>query len=310
MSKLPTKQFQKLVPKLREKGFYKEQKQRPIAWAEYTLAQVEDAKASLLFIRETVDSCNSLDLQRQVGRPLTDPKILAKAILFCEFLGLPERQAQGWLDLLGPFLGIYQHLDDWVIGESYNHPEVIYILKQVFEKSKTSDKILSGDGTWIETSRKQNYESQKKCGELLVTVIDSREIVQEYSLGGKSERKAMREIVIKLNGESLCLDAGFIDRELTNKINELGMKPFIFPKKNTILNGSVAWKYMYLSLLEDTQAWLKEYHQRSHTESFHSSFKRVFGILTKRRQATQLSQIIARIIIHNQRRQNYFSKLA
>ena len=310
MTKLPTKQFQKLVLELREKGFYKEQKQRPIAWAEYTLAQIEDAKTSLLFIREAVDACNSLDLQGKVGRPLTDPKVLAKTILFCELLRLPERQSQGWLELLGPFIGIYEPLDDWVIGEAYNHPEVTYILKQVFEKSKTSDKILSGDGTWIETSRKQNYESQKKGGELLVTVIDSREIVQEYSLGGKSERKAMREIILNLDGESLRLDAGFIDRKLTNKINELGIKTFIFPKKNTILNGSIAWKYMYLNLLEDAQEWLKEYHQRSHTESFHSSFKRIFGILTKRRPAIQISQVIARIIIHNQRKQAYFSKLA
>ena len=120
----------------------------------------------------------------------------------------------------------------------------------------------------------------------------------------------MRKMVLKIDGESLRLDAGFIDRALTQKIQELGMRPFIFPKKNTKLNGRIAWKYMYLSLLEDTQTWLKEYHQRSHTESFHSSFKRVFGILTKRRPTTQLSQVIARIIIHNRRKQAYFAKLA
>lgn len=310
MTKLPTRSFQSLVPKLREKGFYQEQEPRPILWHEYTLVQIEDAKASLVFIRDAVDACHTLDLEGQVGRPLTNPKNLAKAILFCELLGLPERQAQGWLELIGPFLGIYESLDDWVIGEAYAHPEVTYLLKQVFDKTKTSDRILSGDGTWLEISRKQNYETQKKGGELLVTVVDSREVVQAYDLEETSERKAMRKIVLRLEGESLRLDAGFIDRALTKKISELGMKPFIFPKKNTLLKGSLAWKYMYLSLLEDTQAWLKEYHQRSHTESFHSSFKRVFGILTKRRPVTQLSQVIARIILHNRRRQAYFSKLA
>ena len=162
MKRLSHKQFQTLVPKLREKEFYKEQKQRPILWQEYTLAQIEDAKASLVFIRDSVDHCHSLNLEGQVGKPLTDPKVLAKAILLCELLGLPERQAQGWLEILGPFLGIYVPLDDWVIGEAYNYPEVAYILKQVFDQSKTSDKILSGDGTWLEVSRKQNYESQKK----------------------------------------------------------------------------------------------------------------------------------------------------
>ena len=120
----------------------------------------------------------------------------------------------------------------------------------------------------------------------------------------------MRKLIFEVEGDSLRLDAGFVDRALTKKINELGMKPFIFPKKNLTLNGNLAWKCMYLSLLEDAQAWLEEYHQRSHTESFHSSFKRVFGILTKRRPLTKLSQIIARIILHNRRRQAYFAKLA
>jgi transposase len=88
------------------------------------------------------------------------------------------------------------------------------------------------------------------------------------------------------------------------------MTPFIFPKKSVVLNGSLAWKIMYLSLLDDIQAWLEEYHQRSHTESFHSSFKRVFRIVTKRRPTAKLVQVIARIILHNRRRQAYFAKLA
>jgi len=310
MTKLPTKQFQQLVPKLREKGFYEEQEQRSISWSEYTLTQIEDAKATLIFIRDTVDSCHNLDLANQVGRPLTNPKDLAKAVLFCEALGIPERQAEGWLGLLGPFLGIHEHLDDWVIGEAYNRPEVTYILKQVFDQSKTSDKILSGDGTRLETSRKQNYESNKKGGDQLTSIVDSREIVQAFDLNGKQECRAMHLLIEQVDGESLRLDAGFLDRVLTHKIVGLGMVPFIFPKKSVVLNGNLAWKYMYLRLFKDTQVWLEEYHLRSHTESFHSSFKRVFGIITKRRPITKLVQVITRIILHNRRRQAYFAKLA
>lgn len=295
---------------MREKGFYKEQEHREIHWREYTLAQIEDAKATLIFIRDAVDSCHSLDLVGQVGRPLTDQKSLAKAVLFCEALGIPERQAEGWIDLLGPFLGIHEHVDDWVIGEAYNRPEVAYILRQVFDLSKTSDNLLSGDGTHLETSRKQNYESNKKGGNQLTSIVDSREIVQAFDLNGKQECQAMHLLIEQVDGDSLRLDAGFVDRILTRKIAELGMVPFIFPKKNVVLNGSLAWKCMYLSLLEDTQAWLEEYHQRSHTESFHSSFKRVFGIITKRRPTAKLVQVIARIILHNRRRQAYFAKLA
>src|SRR3989344_3554644 len=240
MRKLPNKQFQQLMPQLREKGFYQKQEQRSIAWREYTLTQIEDAKEALAFIRDSVDRCLSLNLECQVGKPLTNPKNLAKAVLFCELLGLPERQAQGWIELLGPFLGIYEPLDDWVIGEAYNRPEVAYILRQVFDQSKTSDKKLSGDGTWLEVSRKQNYESHKKGGDALTSIVDSREVVQAFDLNGKQECQAMHLLIEQVKGDSLRLDAGFVDRILALKIVELGMVSFIFPKKSVVRNGSIA----------------------------------------------------------------------
>ena len=284
MTKLPTKQFQKLVPKLRERGFYKHKELRTIFWSEYTLAQIEEAKETLKFIKNTVDVCHQLNTKGKVGRPLTDPKYLAKAILISEFLQLPERQSQGWLDIIGLSVGIYHHLDDRVIGEAYNNPEVLYILKQVFHLSKTSDGKLSGDGSGLETSRKQNYESNKTSGEYITNIIDSREIVQAFDVSGKQEREAMHKLIEEVEGDSLRLDAGFVDRELTKEIVNKGMIPFIFPKKNLKLNGSSAWKNMYLDLYSDVMKWLEEYHQRSHVESFYSSFKRRNGIIMKRRQ--------------------------
>lgn len=310
MTKLPTKEFQELVPKLREKLFYPSQVPRKISWPEYNLSQVEEAKEMLIFIRDIVDRCEYFNVKGKRGKPLTDPKILVKAILVCEFLDFTERQAEGWLDIIGPFIGIYDHLDDRTIGDAYDKFEVIYILKQVFDKSKTSDGILSGDGTGIETSRKQNYESTKKSNSYLTSIVDSREIVQAFNLDGKHECQAMHELIKEVKGNSLRLDAGFNDRNLVTEISELGMTPFIFPKKNNMLNGSLAWKKMYLSLFYNVIQWLKEYHQRSHTESFHSSFKRKNNLLMKRRPTCKLSQITARIIIHNQRKHSYFNRLA
>lgn len=310
MARLPTKQFQKLVPKLREKGFYEHKEFRPIFWSEYTLAQIEEAKETLCFIRNAVDECNQLNPKGRVGRPLTDPKDLAKAILISEFLQLPERQAQGWLDIIGLSVGIYQHLDDRVIGESYDNPEVLYILEQVFHLSKTSDGKLSGDGTGLETSRKQNYESNKTSGEYLTNIVDSREVVQAFDISGEQECKVMHKLIEEVEGDSLRLDAGFVDRELTNVIANKGMIPYIFPKKNLKLNGSPAWKNMYLSLYNDVMKWLEEYHQRSHGESFYSSFKRRNKIIMKRRPTARLSQITARIILHNIRKLTYYNKLA
>jgi len=305
--KVINRQFRRLVPKLREKGFYKSQEKRPIHWKEYTLSQVEEVRIldKITLLIDSFDAKNT----KSFGRPATNPKDLAKAILVAELLSLPERQAQGWINLLASKVGIKSILDDRTIGRGYSRLEVLEILKQVFEKTKTCDGTLAGDGTGLETTRKQNYESEKKKTEnYMVSIVDSREIVQAFEINNK-ECISMHSLIKEVKGKSLCLDAGFIDRELTREITELGIKPFIFPKKNLNLNGSIHWKRMFLDLFYDTQNWLKEYHKRSHTESFHSAFKRKNKPLMKFNSLSKLVQLTARIIIHNLRKQSYYSAL-
>lgn len=305
--KVINREFRRLVPKLREKGFYKSQKNRMIKWKEYTLSQINEVKLldKIKNIVDTFDAVNAVSF----GRPPTNPKDLAKAILVAELLGLPERQAQGWVNLLASKVCIKSFLDDRTIGRAYSRLEVLHILKQVFEKTKTSNGKLMGDGTGLETTRKQNYETEKKkTDNYLVSIIDSREIVQAFEMNNK-ECPTMHSLILEVKGTSLCLDAGFVDRELTRKISELGIKPFIFPKKNLDLNGSIYWKNMFLELFNNTQEWLKEYHQRSHTESFHSSFKRKNKPLMKFNSFSKLVQLTARIIIHNLKKQSYYSRL-
>lgn len=306
---LPNQEFRQLVPLLREKGFYESEEPRKISWPEYNDSQIEEAHDTLKFIRDSVDEAAYMRTPGKAGKPLTDPKVLAKAVLACEALGFTERNAQGWMQLIGPFLEIREHLDDRTIGDSYDKSEVLYILKQVFEKTKDSDGILSGDGTGLETSRKQNYENDKKTGDYMTSIVDSREIVQAFDISGEQECKAMHKLIEQVYGNSLRLDAGFNDRELVDKIAEKGMAPYVFPKKNNDMNGRLAWKLMYMGLFLDVMAWLTEYHLRSHAESFHSSFKEVYGQITKRRVTSKLSQVTARIILHNRRRLSYFEKL-
>ncbi len=310
MPKLPNKQFRQMVPLLREKDFYESEEPRPISWPEYNISQIEEAKETLEFIRNAVDEADPLIIKGKAGKPLTNPKSLAKAIIASEALGLTERNAQGWLTILSPFLGIDEHLDDRTIGDAYDKVEVVHILKQVFEKTKDSDGRLSGDGTGLETSRKENYENDKKTGEYMTSIVDSREIVQAFDVSGEQECRAMHKLIEEVYGDSLRLDAGFNDRELVRKIADRGMIPYVFPRKDNNMNGRLAWKLMYMELFLDVMGWLTEYHIRSHTESFHASFKTRYGIITKRRPTSKLSQVTARIILHNRSRLAYFSRLA
>ena len=309
MTDLPNMEFRQMVPLLREKDFYEPELQRVISWPEYNLSQIEDATRILDFIINEVNKTEYLERKGKRGRPLTDPKKLAKIILVAETLGLPERQSQGWSKILGPYVGVNE-IDDRVIGEAYNNIEVVHILRQVFNNTKNSDGMLSGDGTGLEKSRKDNYESAKKYSSYMISIVDTREVVQAFQLGERGECKVMKQLINEVDGESLRLDAGFNDRELVKMIAEKEMIPYVFPKRSNKLNGSPAWKNMYLELFYDVMTWLTEYHQRSHSESFHSSFKRKNRLLMKERNLAQLTQVLARIIIHNNRKIAYFSKLA
>ena len=255
MTRLPNEEFRQLVCLMREKEFYESEEISPIDWPNYNLSQIKEAKETLNFIRTQVDETEVLLLKGKAGKPLTNSKSLVKAILVSDALGLTERNAQGRIEILGPYVGINEHLDDRTIGDAYDKVEVLYLLKQIFEKTKESNGTLSGDGTGLETSRKQNYETARRAGNYMTNIVDSREIVQSFDIY-----------------EQEC-------------------------------------KAMHMDLFLDVMAWLTEYHKRSHCESFHSSFKTRYGIITKRRIISILCQVTARIVLHNRRRLSYFNML-
>ena len=309
----PNKEFRALVRyanearKNKRMKFYQHKKPKEINWSAYTLSQINDAKETLLFIKREVDKC--IMPPRKVGKPITNPKVLAKAVLMCEALGFTERKAEGWLEIIGPFVGI-RKLDDRVIGNAYNKLEVAFILKQIFDKNKKSNGKLMGDGTGLETSRKQNYcDDKKSTKEFLTSIIDSREIVQSFDFSGKNERLVIDSLVEEIEGDTLCLDAGFNDRDLVRKIVAKNIIPYVYPKKINRINGGNGWTEMYLDFFTDVIAWLTEYYQRVHCESFHSAFKRVYGIVSKIRMHSKFVQVCARIILHNRARLSYFKKI-
>ncbi len=313
--KLPNEQFRKLVSLLNEERkdkkkknrVYTYRKPRKIDWVAYNISQIEGIKEALNFIKNEVEKCFLPPIK--VGKPI-DVRLYTKIVLLCELFGLTERNAQGFIELFGSSAGIYEKVDDRTIGNAYEKREVAFILKQIFDKRKNSDGILSGDGTGLETSRRQNYgEDKTTTKEFLTSIVDSREIIQAFDFSSEDECKAMFDLIEKVEGESLRLDAGFNCRELVKKIAELGMLPYVYPNKKNKLNGNLAWKEMYLEFFTDVIFWLQEYYQRVHCESFHSSFKRVFGVVRKVRGHSKFIQVMARIILHNRARLSYFNRM-
>jgi transposase len=307
-NKLPNVEFRRLIKSTRDPEFkkqiYEAQEQRKIDWSAYNLSQIKQIKETLNFIRDSVN----YSFCPKVRSNAVSPRDLAKAILIAEMAHSPERKAEGWIEILGPYVGIYKGIDDWVLGDGYSRPEVARILYEIFLATRDSDGILCGDGSGLEKTRKQNYASNKENGTYMTSIVDSREIVQAFDITGRGECKVMLELIKIVSGDSIRLDAGFNCRELAKAIEDLFMTPFIYPKSINNLNGDNSWKLMYLEFFLDIYAWLKEYHQRSHSESFHSAFKRVYGEVTKVNYTARFVQITARIILHNFRRLSYFNR--
>jgi len=310
--KYPNKEFRKLVEFINEgredksKKIYEDKEPKKVDWKAYNFSQINNIKESLTFINEEVEKC--FLPPRKVGRPF-DVKLYTKVVLICEMFGLTERNAQGFIEIFGHTAGICEKLDDRVIGNAYNKKEVAFILKQIFDKRKDSDGDLMGDGTGLETSRRQNYgKDMTSTKEFLTSIVDTREIVQAFDFSGEDEKDAMLDLIEQVKGEKLKLDAGFNCRELVKKIAEFGMIPYVYPYKSNKINGSETWREMYLEFFTDVIFWLQEYYMRVHCESFHSSFKRVFGIIRKTKPHSKFVQVIARIILHNRARLSYFKK--
>ena len=113
---------------------------------------------------------------------------------------------------------------------------------------------MNGDGTGLERSQKENYEStkKKKAEQYMTSIVDSQEIVQAFDISGIQECQITHELIKNVNGKSLTLDAGFNDRKLVSEISLLGMKPYIFPKKSNNINGNIYWQKMYLDFYYNT----------------------------------------------------------
>ena len=171
---LPNVEFRKLVKSTRDPGFKKEiyeaQEQREIDWPAYNLSQIKQVKETLNFIRNIVNS----SFAHSVRSNATSPKSLTKAILISEMIQSPERESEGWIEILGAYVGIYEKIDDWVLGDAYSRPEVAKILYEIFLATRDSDGVLSGDGSGLEKTRKQNYESNKENGTYMASIVDSR----------------------------------------------------------------------------------------------------------------------------------------
>ena len=83
------------------------------------------------------------------------------------------------------------------------------------------------------------------------------------------------------------------------KLFEKETKVIVIPKKNATIKGPKEWKQLIKNLIKDTIGFLKEYHQRSNSESNFSRDKRRHGKIRQKLQDRIITAAFTRAILHN-----------
>jgi len=99
-------------------------------------------------------------------------------------------------------------------------------------------------------------------------------IVQQGPINDAPTLPALWKQTMEIHGkyiQTAQFDSGFISRENVGIVAEYAT-PYFFPKRNLTLKpkGVPAWRDMLWQCVTNTQEWLRNYHERSNSESFNS----------------------------------------
>lgn len=285
---------------------YEEREEKQRDWRLYNEHQVRELTLFLSEIKERVDGVKLPKIYQHPdgGRPGASAHDLAKLIIFQQHLQLSLRAAASWVPIIRGFLGIESvDISFMTLSNAYGRADVRFILQEVFNsiaREDTKETIFAGDFSGKSTSVKapswaDDKTDHKKCklydkfggimgveSGILKTFVVTRGTANDCPLL-QPQLEDFKERAP--DAQALLLDAGFVSRENAQAIADVGVAPYIYPKKGLKLNpkGCHAWRNMYLDLLYRPQRWLSVYHLRSNYESGNNSFKCQVGRVSRTR---------------------------
>lgn len=283
----------KIIHEVRERKFpYEAKEAKPINWAAYTEAQIEEVNDTLILIRETVEAVPEPEPPRsQKGRTIEyAAHDLAKTLLLQQYFQASNRVTQGYARLFKEKLNLGRVPHYKAIERAYEDARVRRVLDDVFEKTHEPEvghvEGLTLDGSALPRSVKANWESQKGTpaakrehydGSVTMLTVPHLMIAAHVPLAVGFDNECptfepLLEFTVQrlgpLNGAIVTGDAAFLSRENCTLIERHGGIPRIFPKRGVTLapRGHRAWSRMLDAFRMDPQSWLRDYHQRSTSE--------------------------------------------
>lgn len=339
--------LRKLLDEIEEGDFgfkYEEKEPETIDWTSYDQAQINEINDMLITIRDIVDQAViNLGIKEKYekilktpGRPPVFPGDLAKSVLLQQYFHSSNRMTIGLILLFKEKMGISKQFSYKTVERAYDNKYVKDILDEIAHLTQMpiedKEHNFTTDGTGLPTSVKYNYENEKygtsdksknnldQFEQAIITSGCKYKLIADFVITDNpraGEAPYLKEATRKIsqNYSSVDLwtaDSAYMARYNTSAIGSIGAKPRIYPKKDDTFRakGSPEWKQMHYDFIENTQDWLREYHQRSISETVNSALLRMYPRpLSKRIRARRIVESFTRRCGYNIKRLVYLQYL-
>ena len=282
------------------------------------------------------------------GQPPVPTGDVVKVLLMQYYFGVSNRVAEGFLRLFKEKLGITSDFSYKTIERGYDPERSKELLDEVFkitnEIGNPFETKVGIDGTGDPVNMKVNYESKradqrKEKGEdiekksdafpntkhdfqysvlsigLTTKIFCGYSTTDDHSIGELSHFKNVIEQTFDNcpNFNTLSADGLYANRMVCAVLEEHDITPFLLPQSNVTFRpkGVQLWKQMLIDLITDPQKWLRDYHDRSISETGNSMLKRREP--TKIRKKISERRAIEEVLkfnVHNIRQVGYLRYLA
>lgn len=288
-------------------------------WAEYNLAQTQEKKMSLKILDGIVNSLKIKTICKKTGRPPTQADDMIKACCIKVFNHFSARRTMYELEIANAlhYIDTIPHFNSLI--NYMNDPAMTPYLYELVDKTAKVlapfEKKFAVDSTGISTFNKdkwlkvrlehKKHREYKKlhvaCG-VLTNIIVSVKITD----GNEADSPQFRELINKISKsfkiKEISADAGYLSKENTQAVEEIGAQPYIMVKSNTKFSskGLGSWGRMLTKLEENKTLFDKHYHKRSNVETTFSMIKRKFNpYVRSKKDKAQENEILCLVICHN-----------
>lgn len=289
-------------------------------WSMYNLAQKKEKLVVFKLISDAVDFMCIPYRYKGKGRPNVDFADMVKICCYKVFCNFSARRINSDL-IIARALGYIEKVPTFTLADKYMRMESmtpyferlyktlavpVIQLENNFLVDSTGFSTF-GKRRWLDARmdirERRDYLKLHIMSGVMTKVITSAQISEGTANDSPYFEILSRETAQRFTIRQAIGDAAYLSRNNCAIVEELGGEPYFMVKSNTRRFGKIggyAWKNMINQFVNNTEEFMKIYHQRSIVESVFSMMKRKFSPHVRSKTfAGRKNEILCKVIAHN-----------